>query len=158
MVLVCTPALAALTQPRVAAIFRPPSANPGCVESLLVVGPATFRIQSADLAAGGTLPAAPQDPGTALWVGGTSPNFVFLLNPSTQNQYTLASLQPGAVVRIRWADCTQEIYAMRSLDVRPDFNLAQVGPSRGGITLVLFMDAGGQAIVVTGEMPPTPIP
>ena len=108
-------ALIYFAQPWLAHYFTQPTATPPCVQPSLSVGPASYRIESEPLRAGGELPAYPVDPTVAYWIEGTSPNYVLLLNPDQQNQMAVASLQAGMPVSANWADCTVDSYIVQAV-------------------------------------------
>lgn len=140
-----------LYRPQLAGLFAAATATPSCIESRLVAGSASYRIQPTPSEPGGTLPAIPSEPDVVFWSGGDSPSYLLVFNPDRQNQVALATLKAGMTVSVNWDDCSVGTYTIQSVELRPVFNLEQVDPDFIGVTLYLPLDGSGRGLVVIAK-------
>lgn len=125
-----------------------------CGEPKLLLGDLTLRVASAAPGEGGVLPAAPQEADVALWVEGSQPNYLMLLNVA--HRATLAALQPGAPVSVMWGDCSKEEYVLQEISERASLRLAELNQSRAGVALFIPLDASGRGWLLQSARPEPP--
>lgn len=140
-----------LARPQLTGLFSSATATPSCIESWLVAGSATYRIQPAPSETSGAMPPIPPEPGVVYWIGGGSPNFTLVFNPDRQNQVVLGTLKAGMAVSVNWEDCSVGAFTIQSVELRPTFDPDQVDPNLVGVTLYLPLDGTGRGLVVTAR-------
>jgi hypothetical protein len=140
-----------------------PAPTPPCVQPSLTLGATSYPIDVVTGTTPGVLPSPGGPAGTAWWLSNTFSPFVFMLTPSTSAPDLQTALQPGDLVVVQWADCSQEQFALT--DVRagsPDAQalLAQASP---GIAVIIQPQDNTSEYVIHGQRPelvnpPTPEP
>ena len=146
----------ALAGPRIAGLFRTPTPTLPCMQPTLLVGSRAFRIETVALKSDGSLPKVPKKAGTAWWVLGTQPDYVFILPQIRENLDAIPNLSAGAPLTITWADCGQEAFVVKAVSPRNPFLVEQVDQSASGATLVLPVDSKGTVMVVSSGWPVSP--
>jgi hypothetical protein len=149
-------------QPAVATQSPIPTSSPRptmpCIEPTLILGKTHFRIETAASSEGGVLPEPPREAGTALWVEGSSPNYLLVLNPDPTNQQMLTALPLGAVVTITWADCSRDEFVLKDVIERTALHVDDLDQTRGSVTVYLPLDASGRGLVLSSGRPEQPTP
>ena len=115
--------------------------------TLLTVGAQAFPIVSA--APGGQSGVLTSvSPGSASWVCGTVVNYVFVLEPITENQTLLATLKSGDEITLALSDGMELVFQASEHREVPASDTGVFAQSRPGLTLVLQEAAGVRRITL----------
>ena len=136
---------------RLTGVLKPPIPTPACVEPILNLGAAKFKIESVAQAADGGLPATANVPGTAYWIEGTNVNYVFALSPASGGPALESAASPGAEARITWADCMTDTYTIETVRAGLPDAAALLDQTAGGVTA--FVPGAGPLIKAARPKP-----
>ena len=132
--------------PTATATLVPPP-TPPCVQPVLTLGAAKFRIVTLARAADGSLDVPADKPDTGYWVEGTTRHFVFALSPSAGSLALGTALRKGDAAKIQWGDCSSDEFVVSALSGdKPDLTTL-FDQSASGLSVVVF--AGAQSLVIT---------
>ncbi len=129
--------------------LRPKSA---CDPAQLSIGGMTLRIQELARAADGSIPFPADSQGSAYWIEGTTPEYVFALSPSIENLKLAASVKPGDVARITWTDCSSAVYTVRGVEVTSSHAPDLFDKPGAGLTVFVQADASGTGVALRSEL------
>jgi hypothetical protein len=138
--------------------FATPFPTPQCIQSTLMVGTTTFRIETISPAPDGSLTVPQDTPNIAYWVDGTDVNYVFRLSAVTGNISLLNSLQDGETAVITWADCNSTNYILSTPEAGIPENARLMDQSVSQVTIFVQPDPPATGFVVRGELAEEQIP
>jgi hypothetical protein len=118
-----------------------------------VLGNSRFRIQTIQPAGDGTLAALPDRPGTAFWIEGTQPNYVFALSPASADPPPVELVKPGDEATIVWADCGREEYVVNSVEAGGLDDSTLFDQRASGITVFVQAAPSDEGFVIRGGRP-----
>jgi hypothetical protein len=135
------PAISTLTIPTV-----------DCSPPTLVLGATSYQIENVSLSADGTISVAPDVNGTAYWVEGTGPQYIFMLSPTVENLNLLTSLPEGISATATWSNCNSTTFTL-SAPQPGDLEITYLREqSAASILIFLQLDPTGEGFMISGEM------
>ena len=143
-------ALAPSTEtPVIPTMFIP---TPDCGSPTLVLGTATFQIQTITPAPDGSLTVPTDTSGIAYWVDATDTNYVFVLSPTPDNLSLISSLKAGDTAKATWSNCNSTTYNLFTPEQSPARVSTLFDQSTVGITIFIQSDPSTANPVVRGEL------
>ena len=132
--------------------------TPACVEPVLTLGAAKYRIQPVARAADGSVPAPGDAADVAYWVDDTVVNYLFTLSPAPSNLALRDALHAGDEATITWADCVSDTFRVETVQTGLPDLAALTDQSSGGLTAIVRGPSaeGGLVIRALRPLPPTP--
>ena len=135
------PAISTLTIPTV-----------DCSPPTLVLGATSYQIENVSLSADGTISVAPDVNGTAYWVEGTGPQYIFMLSPTVENLNLLTSLPEGISATATWSNCNSTTFTL-SAPQPGDLEITYLPEqSTASILIFLQLDPTGEGFMVGGSL------
>jgi len=139
----------ALETPIIPTLFVP---TPDCGSPTLVIGAATFQIQTIQITPDSSLSVPLDTSGIAYWVQGTDTHYVFALSPTPDNLSLVSTLTAGSAAKATWTNCNSTAYVLFAPE--PGILDASIlsDQSLAGITIFFQSDTSGNGFVVRGEL------
>jgi len=134
-------------------VIKPPVPTPACVEPVLTLGAAKFRIRSIARAADASVSVPRDTPDVAYWVEGTNINYVFALSPSADSLALKDTLKVGEEAVITWADCMADAYQVEAIESGPLDLAALTDQATGGLTVFVQAGSADTGLVVHAIRP-----
>jgi hypothetical protein len=128
-----------------------PAPTPQCVEPTLTLGSTKFRVESVTREGNGFPEIPKRKKEVAFWVEGTTINYVFGLSPTKENLSLDTVLKTGDPMVINWADCSQDEYALQSIETASAADAGIFDQSTGGLTV--YVADTSTSLVIHGERP-----
>ena len=126
--------------------------TPDCGSSTLVLGTATFQIQSITPAPDGSLKIPSDTSGIAYWVEGTNTNYIFVLSPTPDNLAIMSTITMGSTAKATWQNCNSTTYSLLAPQ-QGSLNISiSSDQSVEGITVFFQTDVSGAGFVFSGEL------
>jgi hypothetical protein len=133
----------------------PPAQQTDCGAPTLTLGAVTYHIEALPHGADGSISVPANIPGTAYWIDGSEPNYIFALSPTPQNLMALAVLKPGDPAVVTWSNCNSTTYTLSTPEQAPQDEAAfinQLDPSALGIAVLVQNTPSNPGLLVKGGL------
>ena len=126
--------------------------TPTCTGSILQIGTASWRIESIQRDADGSINVPTENPDVAYWISDLENNSVFALNPTPENSAKLKAVQGGEEALVTWDNCNSTTFTLFEFAIGSPSNRILSDHARLGIIVYIPESPSSSGMLVQGVL------
>jgi len=124
-----------------------PTQAPACSGASLQLGTTSWRLESIQRLADGSVNVPPGTPGVAYWIEDLENNYVFALSHTPENSVLLNALQGGEQAIITWGNCNLATYILS--DPQPGVPSTEILTDQASVGMIVYVPGSSSVSGVT---------
>lgn len=132
------------------AMINIPTQAPTCAGASLQLGTSSWRLESIQRLADGSVNVPADTPGVAYWISDLENNPIFALSPTQENLTLVSALQGGEGGTVTWENCNSATYVLSAPQPGVPGTDILLDQARIGIAIYIPESALGPGLMVHG--------